>query len=98
MRCPTCGGNVLITDKSYICGCVTVPKVILGKVITPEVVHELLTNRQTKILDGFVSRRNGKVFSAALAIENGRVKFRFGGNKRAKKTEQSKVRCTKNSR
>jgi len=78
MRCPTCGRHVTMTDKSYICDCVTVPKAILGKEITPEILHELLTNRQTRVLDGFISKKNNKKFSAALAIEGKEVKFKFG--------------------
>ena len=77
MRCPTCGKNVITSYKSYACGCVMIPRVILGKEITPEIVHELLTQRRTETLDGFVSRKNNKTFSAALAIENGRVEFKF---------------------
>ncbi|OPX89477.1 MAG: DNA topoisomerase III [Pelotomaculum sp. PtaB.Bin104] len=78
MRCPTCCKTVTQTEKSYQCDCVKVPKELLGKKITPEIVHELLNNRRTGILEGFMSRRNGKPFSAALIIKDGEVKFNFG--------------------
>lgn len=75
MRCPTCGRNVIMSDNSYSCDCVVISKEILGKKITPEIVHELLTNRRTPVLDGFISKKNQKAFSAALIIAAGKVKF-----------------------
>ncbi|MFX4261172.1 topoisomerase C-terminal repeat-containing protein [Pelotomaculum propionicicum] len=66
-----------MSDKSYSCDCVVIPKELLGKKITPEIVHELVTNRRTKVLDGFVSKRKQKTFSAALMIAGGEVKFDF---------------------
>lgn len=64
MRCPTCEKFVTVLDKTYSCDCVVVPKEILQKKITPEIVQELIADRRTKILDGFVSRKTGK--SSAL--------------------------------
>ena len=74
MRCPTCGRHVTMTDKSYICDCVTVPKAILGKEITPEILHELLTNRQTRVLDGFISKKNNKKFLVITVLRMNVIK------------------------
>lgn len=82
MRCPSCAMNITETDKTYTCDCVVIPKEILQKKITPEIVHELLNNRRTKTLEGFVSNRTGKKFSATLVIHDKKVAFEFEGESR----------------
>lgn len=77
MKCQTCNRPVTESDKSYGCDCVTVPKKILGKIITPEIALELIINRRTKFMDGFISKRNNKPFRAALVIKDKRAAFEF---------------------
>lgn len=90
MRCPSCAMTVVESDKTYTCGCVVIPKEILQKKITPEIVHELLNNRRTKTLEGFISKRTGKKFNAALVIRDKKVVFEFEGeNRENKQTEDS---------
>jgi hypothetical protein len=78
MRCPRCGNIVSVTTKQYQCGCLKVPKEILKKEITLEILHKLLTDSKVGPLDGFISTRTGKPFSASLVIKDGGVKFDFG--------------------
>jgi len=77
MICPTCKRPVTESDGSYACDCVTVSKEILQKKITPEIVQELITNRRTKFMDGFISKKNNKPFRAALVIKDKRTAFEF---------------------
>lgn len=79
MRCPTCGRPLTESNKSYSCDCVTIPKEILQQKITLDIAKELITNGRTKVLNGFVSNRNGKRFSAALVIRDKKVDFEFTG-------------------
>lgn len=78
MRCPNCGNIVSQTEKYYQCGCLKVPREILKKEITLEILHELLTDRRVGPLDGFVSSRTGKPFSTSLVVKDGGVRFDFG--------------------
>ncbi len=94
MRCPTCGRTVIISDRSYSCDCAVIPKEILEKKITPEIAHDLLTNRRTLVLDGFISKRNQKKFSAALMITGGEVKFDFKANRSGNRKEPGKDQNT----
>lgn len=88
MKCHICGETVTIRSTGYSCKCITVPKVILGKEITPEIAEELFTNKQTRLLEGFISR-NKKQFKAALTIENGKIKFLFSDTPQKETSDQS---------
>jgi DNA topoisomerase-3 len=87
LRCPTCGQQITETDKTYACNCVTIPKEILQQKITPEIVKELITDRRTRVLDGFISKKNGKRFSATLVIRDNRVAFEFDDNEKTGRQE-----------
>jgi hypothetical protein len=90
LRCPTCGRHITETDKAYTCDCVTIPKEILQQKITPEITKELISNRRTRVLDGFISKKNGKRFSASLVIRNNRVAFEFVNERPGRQEDVSK--------
>lgn len=84
--CPKCGGDIVENNKAYGCsnwreadgGCkVTVWKNISGRDISVDEAKAILTNGESEVLDGFVSKRTGKPFSAKLVLEDGRVVFKF---------------------
>lgn len=79
MRCPTCGKRIRELNKSYACDCLNIPKVILQQRITKDIIQELMVSGRTKILDGFISNKTGKRFSAALVIRDKKVDFEFTG-------------------
>ncbi len=82
-KCPLCGNTVTRTKFGYGCsgyrdGCkFSTGNVICGKVISVENMQKLLRNGSTDLISGFVSKRTGKDFSARLAVEDGKVVFKF---------------------
>ena len=80
--CPLCGGEVRRTKFGYGCanyreGCkFTINAVICGRIISLSNVKLLLSEGRTSKIQGFQSK-NGKVFDAALKLENGRAVFDF---------------------
>ena len=83
-QCPECAGDIVEGKKAYGCsnwknGCrFVVWKVIAQKEITPDIVQQLLAERETAQLSGFISKA-GKPFDAKLKIIAGEVKFDFSG-------------------
>lgn len=81
--CPLCGGNVVRTRYGYGCdkykeGCkFSVNNVILDRVISISHMKSLLQNGKTGKIDGFISKKSGKAFSAILKLEDAAVKFEF---------------------
>ncbi len=82
--CPLCGGRVRRTSFGYGCAnyrekeCrFSVREVICGRTIPKSAVEKLLTEGKTDLLEGFVSQKTGRPFSAALRLENGRAVFDF---------------------
>ncbi len=80
MRCINCKRLVKETGNAYICDCLTIPKEILSKKITPEIAQELISSGKTQILDGFISKRTGKQFKASLVVRDKRIVFEFENN------------------
>lgn len=82
-KCPVCGKEVVRTRFGYGCsgyrdGCkFSSGSVICGKVISIENMRTMLETGETPLITGFVSKKSGKEFSANLAVENGKVVFRF---------------------
>ncbi len=80
--CPLCGKDVVRTKFGYGCsgykdGCkFSVSGTICGRVISLANVRQLLSSGKTSKIEGFISK-NGKSFSAALKMENGRAVFDF---------------------
>ena len=82
-KCPLCEGNVVRTRFGYGCdrykeGCkFSVNNVILDRVISKSNVKMLLETGKSSKIEGFVSRKTGKTFSAVLKLEDGKVNFEF---------------------
>ncbi len=82
-KCPVCGADVARTKFGYGCqgykeGCkFSTGNVICGKVISIDNIKKLLESGTTPEIRGFVSKKSGKEFSARLAIEQGKVVFKF---------------------
>ena len=83
--CPLCQkGIVRETPKAYGCnrwreGCsFTIWKRIAGKTISSTQAKQLLARKKTRKLKGFKSKKTGKKFDAALALdESSKVRFVF---------------------
>ncbi|MGC8991786.1 MAG: topoisomerase C-terminal repeat-containing protein, partial [Verrucomicrobiia bacterium] len=100
-KCPRCGAPVFDSGTAYVCEKSTrqdkscsfrSAKVILQQTIEPRQMSKLLADGRTDLLDGFVSRRNGRKFSAFLVLKDGDITFEFqprtgkgGGEKKQSK-------------
>lgn len=82
-KCPLCSGNVVRTKFGYGCegykdGCkFSVNNVILGRVISVSNMKMLLENGKTSKIEGFISKKTGKPFSAVLKLDGDKVNFEF---------------------
>ncbi|WCJ60511.1 DNA topoisomerase III [Fontisphaera persica] len=86
-KCPRCGGGVYEGPDAYLCertqltsrACkFKVGKVILQQPLDAAQITKLLAERRTDVLDGFISKKTGKPFKAALVLdEKERVAFEF---------------------
>ena len=82
-KCPLCEGNVVRTRFGYGCdrykeGCkFSINNVILDRVISVSNVKMLLETGKSSKIEGFVSKKTGKTFSATLKLENGKAVFEF---------------------
>ncbi len=83
-RCPLCGGDIVRTSFGYGCNMYRqndcrfgVSNVICSRIIPKTAVARLITDGKTQVLNGFVSQKTGKTFSAALKLENNRAVFDF---------------------
>lgn len=104
--CPICDGTIMDIGSNYRCSnykktCnLNVGKVILGKEITPELLSQLLENRKTEKISGFISRK-GRPFSAFLVMDDkGKVGFEFenNGEKSTGKTTRTASKTTRRSK
>jgi len=81
-NCPVCTGQIVEGDKAFGCtqwksGCrFVIWKTIAKREISRDLVLSLLTEGNTPVLDGFVSKQ-GKPFRARLLLERGAVKLDF---------------------
>lgn len=82
-KCPLCKKDVVRTKFGYGCtgyrdGCkLAFNNVILGKTISIPNARKLLETGMSDKIDGFISKRTGKEFSAKLKLENGKAVFDF---------------------
>jgi len=104
-KCPRCGASVFDSGTAYVCEKSIGPnkscsfrsaKVILQQTIEPGQMSKLLSDGRTDLLGGFVSRRNGRKFSAFLVLKDGDVSFEFqprtakgGGEKNQNRKEEA---------
>ena len=81
--CPLCGGNIVRTKFGYGCdsyrdGCkFSVNNVILDRVISVSNMKMLLETGKTSKIEGFISKKTGKPFAAALKLEEDKITFDF---------------------
>lgn len=102
--CPKCKANVYEASAAYVCErsvghnrtCdFRTGKVILQRPIEREQARKLLTNRKTDLLHRFISRKNGRPFSAFLTLaSDGSVGFEFAPRepKSAKQKEAAETK------
>ncbi|MFS0788098.1 DNA topoisomerase 3 [Shouchella sp. 1P09AA] len=81
--CPLCGGAVLSRGPVYACSKAkensckfVIVKTLAKKKLTDATVKRLLTKGETAPLRGFKSKQ-GKSFSAALTLKEGKIEFDF---------------------
>ena len=88
--CPVCKGTVYATESRFVCehssyatksdpSCsFHVARLLLGFLLSDDHVKQLLLNGKTELIEGFVSKRTGKRFSAYLILKsNGGIGFEF---------------------
>lgn len=72
-KCPKCSSEIKDNNATFYCNnkeCkFVIFKTIAGKQIKESHIKELLKNRQTKLIEGFISKA-GKTFSAYLKLDN----------------------------
>ncbi len=82
-KCPLCEGTVVRTRFGYGCdrykdGCkFSINNVILDRVISVSNVKMLLETGRTSKIEGFISKKTGKPFSAVLKLDGDKVTFDF---------------------
>lgn len=89
--CPKCGDAVVVWQNGYRCRNNLTPQptcdfrlaaTILQQPIAPEIAAELLREKTTRVLEGFVSARTRRRFKAQLTLDpTGKVGFRFPESK-----------------
>ena len=107
--CPCCGARVLEMPAAYQCEknirgekkCTfRISKPILSRDITSEEVTELLANKRTQLLSGFISKKSKRAFKAFLIVKgNGSIAFEFQPSKKdAEATESGEENSEAKSR
>ena len=83
-KCPVCGKPLINGKFGYFCsgkkdtGCpCSIPNEVAGKKLSEAQQKALIEKGKTSIIKGFASKA-GKKFDAALALEEGKVRFVFG--------------------
>ncbi len=84
LPCPKCGQNLSMAPWGYVCGSVgcdfRIGHTVAQKSLSHAEMKELLSQRKTSLIQGFVSKK-GTLFSAVLALdEKLEVKFEFDGD------------------
>lgn len=83
-KCPVCGENTVRTKFGYGCsgyknGCkFSINRKICGRIISLGNVRQLLKDGRTSKIEGFISPKSGKIFSAYLKLDGGKTVFDFG--------------------
>ena len=86
-KCPSCGKDIRRMRTFYGCsgykeGCkFSVNLSICNRAISVTALRQLIETGKTDIIEGFVSPRTGKPFSAVLKLENNRAVFDFSEKK-----------------
>jgi DNA topoisomerase-3 len=65
-------------------------KTMLGVPITHDHIQQLLQEKKTPMIEGFISKRTGKPFTAALALKSdGNLRFVFSPRASHRKSSES---------
>ena len=81
--CPMCGKEIFRGRYGYVCagykqGCpFQIRTYICGKTISISLAKQLIEMGETEVLDGFVSPKSGKNFTAKLVMKDGKTAFVF---------------------
>lgn len=81
--CPMCGKDIFRGKYGYVCagykeGCpFQIKTYICGKTISISLAKQLIESGESEVLDGFVSQKSGKSFSAKLKMKDGKTTFVF---------------------
>lgn len=102
VKCPLCGGQIHTTSFGFGCsnyksdktGCGFSIGKIAGKRLSDAQVKELIENGEIKEVSGFKSK-NGRLFSAGLKLENGKISFVFPERMEPKESKVGCPRCGK---
>ena len=87
-KCPMCGKEIFRGRYGYVCGgykdgCpFQIKTYICGKTISVTLAKQLIETGETDVLDGFVSQKSGKTFSAKLKMSEGKTTFVFADTPR----------------
>jgi len=99
-KCCCCGGDVVDDGQKYVCrnssststpACpFRVRKVIAGREIDETELQQVLTDGKTDQLKGFISKKNGRHFSAFLVLkpDNSDVQFEFTQKQNTKEEQK----------
>ncbi|MCF0216731.1 MAG: topoisomerase C-terminal repeat-containing protein [Fibrobacteraceae bacterium] len=82
LQCPKCSQPLEITPWGYVCKnqeCgLKIGHTIAGRTLSHSEMQNLLSTRETPVLDGFVSKKSGKSFSAKLQLKDDySIEFKF---------------------
>lgn len=82
--CPKCESNIKTFNLGYKCTGKTctfwIPREIRQKVLSESIVRELLTNKETGVIEGFHKRGSSETFAAKLIVtENWKIAIRLEG-------------------
>ena len=87
VKCPVCGGEIVVTPFGYRCSnndkdnpesCKFTVGKIAGVSLSEKILRQLLNEGKTDVIDKFVAK-TGMMFSASLKIaEGGKIVFDFG--------------------
>ena len=86
--CPMCGKEIIRGRYGYSCtgykeGCpFHINTYICGKTISVGLAKQLIAEGETDVLEGFVSQKSGKSFSAKLVMREGKTSFVFADTPR----------------
>jgi DNA topoisomerase-3 len=84
--CNDCGGNVYDYDNAYICEnfinknhkcLMRIGKHVLGKELNRDQAIKLISNGKTDVIEGFRSKKTGRLFPAVLSFSAGKLNFEF---------------------
>ncbi|MDR1458584.1 MAG: topoisomerase C-terminal repeat-containing protein, partial [Puniceicoccales bacterium] len=86
--CDNCKGNVYNYENAYICEnfinkdknlkcTLRIGKYVLGKELNKDQAIKLISDGKTDVIDGFRSKKTGRLFSASLIFNQGKLSFEF---------------------